>query len=320
MDILIDSQKNGKTIKALLREEMGYSSGMLKKLKFSPGGILVNGEFKTVRYELREGDILSIACEDKDEDVSPYIIPSDISIGIAYEDSFVTVVDKPSNMPAHPSHGHRLDTVANALAFRYNNEPYVFRPVNRLDRDTSGLMITANNRLSAFKLYKSMINGKIKKLYIAVLDGHPENDEGCIKTYVCRCEDSIVKRRVCKAEDADAKEAVTLYKTICKNDRYTVVVASPITGRTHQLRLHFSHIGCPITGDTMYGNESTVISRHALHAFYLSFPHPETNNTVSCTADLPEDMRALIDDTEYEAVKNIIDNGAENILDYDKTQ
>ncbi len=319
MDILIDKHKSGKTIKALLREEMGYSSGMLKKLKFSPGGILVNGEFKTVRYELKEGDILSIACEDKADDVSPYIIPADIPIEIAWEDSYVTVVDKPSNMPAHPSHGHRLDTVANALAHRYNTAPYVFRPVNRLDRDTSGLMITANTRLSAFKLYKSMITGKIKKLYIAILDGRLNEDEGCIKTYVCRCEDSIVKRRICTPEDNDAKEAVTLYRTVYNNEKHTVVIASPITGRTHQLRLHFSHLGCPITGDTMYGKESDAISRHALHAFFLSFPHPESNANINCIAELPDDMRAIIGDEGYEAVKTIINNGAENIFAYDKT-
>lgn len=294
MDILIDRENAGKTIRTLLRGDMGYSSGMLKKLKFSVGGILVNGEFKTVRYELKEGDILSIACEDKDEDVSPYITPVKLDIGIAYEDEQLTVVNKPYNMPAHPSFGHREDTVANALAYRYNNAPYVFRPVNRLDRDTSGLMLTANTRLSAFKLYQSMISGQIKKVYIAVLCGHLEEESGTVVTYVNRCDDSIVKRRICEADEEGSKKAVTKYKVLFTNEKYSVAIASPITGRTHQLRLHFSHLGCPIAGDTMYGTESADISRHALHAYALSFPHPESNRTICTYAEIPEDIKMLL--------------------------
>lgn len=296
MDILIDKENAGKNIRTLLRGDMGYSSGMLKKLKFSEGGILVNGEFQTVRYELKEGDVLSIACEDTDGDVSPYIIPFDLDIGIAYEDTHLTVVNKPHNMPAHPSFGHRDDTVANALAYRYSGEPYVFRPVNRLDRDTSGLMICARTRLSAYKLYKSMINSEIKKVYIAVLLGKPSEDGGIIKTYVNRCDDSIVKRRVCDENEDGAKEAITVYKTLFSTDKYTVVAASPITGRTHQLRLHFAHIGCPIVGDTMYGSESAEIDRHALHAAALRFPHPEVGNILTVFAPVPDDMKKLMDD------------------------
>lgn len=295
MDILIDKENAGKNIRTLLRGDLGYSSGMLKKLKFSEGGILVNGEFQTVRYELKEGDILSIACEDTDNDVSPYIIPCDLDIGIAFEDEHLTVVDKPYDMPAHPSFGHRDDTVANALANRYRNAPYVFRPVNRLDRDTSGLMICANTRLAAFKLYKSMISSEIKKVYIAFLTASPEKSEGVIKTYVGRCEDSIVQRRVCNPDDDGAKEAVTVYKTILETEKYTVVAASPITGRTHQLRLHFAHIGCPIAGDTMYGYADERISRHALHAYSLSFPHPESGDVMNISAPLHDDMKSLIE-------------------------
>ncbi len=298
MDILIDKENAGKNIRTLLRGDMGYSSGMLKKLKFSEGGILVNGEFQTVRYELKEGDVLSVACEDTDGDVSPYIIPYDLDIEIAYEDEHLTVVNKPSDMPAHPSFGHRDDTVANALAYRYSGTPYVFRPVNRLDRDTSGLMICARTRLAAYRLYKSMISSEIKKVYIAILTCAPEKSEGVIRTYVNRCEDSIVKRRICNECEDDAKEAVTVYKTLMQTKKYTVVAASPITGRTHQLRLHFAHIGCPILGDTMYGTSSSEIDRHALHAYSLTFPHPESGEQISAYAPVPDDMEMLIGSAE----------------------
>lgn len=294
MDILIDKNISGKNIKQLLIGEMGYSSRMLKRLKFSPGGILVNEQFKTVRYELKEGDILSIACEDTEEDTSPYIVPVELEIGIAYEDEHMTIADKPHSMPAHPSLGHRDDTVANALAYRYSQKPYVFRPVNRLDRDTSGLMITANTRLAAFKLYQNMINGEIKKAYIAILDNTPPKDIDILVSYMGRCEDSIVKRKICDENDSAAKIAVTAYRTIAKTDKYTVVLASPVTGRTHQLRLHFSSVGCAVTGDTMYGKENEQICRHALHAAYTALPHPQTNEIITLYSPLPEDMVSLI--------------------------
>ncbi len=315
MDILIDNTIAGKTIKQLLLGEMGYSSRMLKRLKFSPDGILVNGQFKTVRYELKEGDVLSIACEDTEDDTSPYIIPVDLKIGIAYEDEHLTVADKPHSMPAHPSLGHRDDTVANALAFRYDQKPYVFRPVNRLDRDTSGLMITANTRLAAFKLYQSMIRGNIKKAYIAILDSAPPKDSDMIVSYVRRCEDSIVKRRVCEENDPDAKIAITAYRTIAKTENHTVVLASPITGRTHQLRLHFSDLGCAITGDTMYGKESADISRHALHSAYTSFPHPQSQNIITLYAPLPEDMVKLLDDTTVEMIQSSLETEISLLLE-----
>ena len=138
MDIIINNNYEGKLIRDVLKSELGFSVNLIKKLKFSEDGIRVNGKWVTVRYTLQHGDVLSLVTEDKPDDVSPYIIPVDLPLGIVYEDEFVTAVNKPHNMPSHPSHGHRLDTVANALAHRYSDRTYVFRPVNRLDRDTSG--------------------------------------------------------------------------------------------------------------------------------------------------------------------------------------
>jgi len=292
MDILIDESNEGKTIRSLLRGDMGYSSAMLKKLKFSEGGILVNGEFRTVRYELKFGDVLSLAIEDTEEDVSPYIIPVELPIGICYSDSFLTVVNKPSDMPAHPSCGHREDTVANALAFLHKPEPYVFRPVNRLDRDTSGAMLVANSRFAAYTLYKSMVGGEIKKKYIAILDGTLNNKEGYLESYMRRCDDSIVKREICRENDG-GKLARTYYRVLFEKNGYTVVEASPETGRTHQLRLHFASQNAPITGDSMYGSESEYIPRQALHAYSLSFPHPKTKEVLTVFADIPDDMKEL---------------------------
>lgn len=310
MEIKINSTNCGKTIRALLRGDLGFSSAMLKKLKFSDGGILVNGEFRTVRYELREGDVLYLALEDTEQDVSPYIIPVDLPIEIVYSDSDLYVVNKPPNMPAHPSFGHRDDTVANALAYLNHPNPYVFRPVNRLDRDTSGAMLVARSRLAAYTLYKSMVSGEIQKSYIALLDGSLENDSGIIEKNLRRCEDSIVKREVCPPDEG--KYARTSYEVILKSDSHTLVRAYPETGRTHQLRVHFASIGTPICGDTMYGSESSLISRQALHAHTLDFPSPTDGTPVHAVAPIPEDVQKLITEifglspkeTEVKCLKN----------------
>ncbi len=294
MDILIDENLNGKTVRDVLQKTLRYSSNIIKKLKFSEGGILVNGQFVTVRYVLKSGDTLSLAVEDKAEDVSPYTIPVDIPIEVIYEDEYVTVVNKPSDMPAHPSHGHRDDTVSNALAYRYRGTNYVFRPVNRLDRDTSGCMLTANSKAASYRMYLSMTGGDIRKSYIAVTDGSPALSEGELRSHLCRCPDSIVKRRETSEDDPEGQLAVTTYEVLYSDGVHSVLKLSPITGRTHQIRVQLAGIGCPITGDDMYGCSSDLIRRQALHSHITCFPHPVTDSLIRVCAPIPDDMKRLI--------------------------
>ena len=296
MDLRIDTVWAGKTIREVLQRELGYSSNLIKKLKFSEGGILVNGEFRTVRYELQAGDVLSLKVEDSAADVSPYTIAAELPIQVVYEDAWVTVVNKPADMPAHPSLGHRLDTVSNALAWRYRDKPYVFRPVNRLDRDTSGCMLTANTRDASYKMYTFMTTGQITKAYIAILDGVPEQKSGRLASYMHRVEDSIIKREETTPDMPDAKIALTDYCVLWENDHHSVVLARPVTGRTHQIRVQFAGIGCPVTGDDLYGSASPHISRHALHSWRTMFPHPEDGHAVTVTAPLYPDMLSLLDE------------------------
>lgn len=294
MDILIENNYEGKLIREVLKKDLGYSVNMIKKLKFSPDGIKVNGQWVTVRYELKRGDVLSLDIDDKPEDVSPYIIPVDLPIEVVYEDESVTVVNKPYNMPSHPSLGHKLDTVANALAHRYKGETYVFRPVNRLDRDTSGCMLTANTRDASYKMMKAMMDGRIRKSYIAVTAGVPAIREGVLRSFMHRKDESIIEREECSPDAPDAKPAVTEYRVLCDNGREALILASPLTGRTHQLRIHFAGIGCPMVGDTLYGSGSEHIDRHALHSWKTVFPHPYSGDDVAVIAPIPEDMRQLI--------------------------
>jgi len=295
MDILINNNYEGLMIREVLKKKLGFSINMIKKLKFSDGGILVNGEWVTVRYVLNRGDILSLALEDKPEDVSPYLVPVDLPIDIIYEDEWLTAVNKPYNMPSHPSLGHTHDTVANALAYRYANKTYVFRPVNRLDRDTSGCMITANTKDSSYKLYCAMTEGRIRKQYLAVVDGVPKESAGVLRSYMHRKPDSIVMREETDESAPDAKYAETTYRVLCTNGKESVVLASPITGRTHQIRIHFAGISCPVTGDSLYGTESSLIERHALHSWKTTFPHPETDETIAITSRIPWDISSLME-------------------------
>ncbi len=296
MELRITAADAGKTILTLTRRDLGFSSALLKKLKFTEGGILVNGQFVTVRYVLQEGDVLSLAMDDTAEDVSPYIVPAPLSLPVLYEDDAVTAVNKPPDMPAHPSLGHKLDTVANALAYRYGDKPYVFRPVNRLDRDTSGVMLTANSKLAAFHMARLMQTGHIRKIYAAVLHGHLPAKEGVIDAPIRRMAESIIIRETCAPDAPGAHTAETRYRVLLETEAYTVAAAYPITGRTHQIRVHFTSLGCPLVGDDLYGCASPHIGRHALHAAVTSFPHPTSGEEMILRAPLPEDMRRLICD------------------------
>ena len=288
---IITEDDSGKTVKEILLGNIGISVSFLRHLKFIENGILLNGEHATVRKKVTVGDTLEIATEDKE--LGSRLTPKDIPLDVIYEDDALVVPSKPANMPTHPSHDHHGDTLADALAYRYRNEssPFVFRPINRLDRNTSGLTLIAKNRISAAKLSESMRNGKIKKLYVAILDGIPSENCGTIKTYMRRTAESIIVREVCP--DGEGDLAITHYKVLCKNDRYSLVLAAPETGRTHQLRVHFSHIGCSILGDDLYGNISPYIQRHALHAISLEFLHPSGERELSLYAPLCEDMGVL---------------------------
>ena len=293
MKYIIKAEENGRSVKEILRQGAGLSSGLIKHLKFLDDGIVLNGERVTVRKTVREGDVLSLAVEDKAD--GHRLTPTDIPLDIVYEDGRLVIPNKPPFMPTHPSHLHHGDTLADALAFRYGSEgtPFVFRPVNRLDRNTSGLTLIARDRISAARLALSMREGKIKKQYVALLDGLLPDGEGKIETYMKRTAESIIVRENCKKNEG-GDYALTEYKVLAKSERHTVVLASPITGRTHQLRVHFAGLGCSIVGDDIYGREDERIGRHALHAISLSFPHPDTQTEMRVIAPLPDDMKTLI--------------------------
>ncbi len=299
MNITVTKALDGMTVKDWLYKN-GISRGLITHLKKLEHGITVNGEHATVRRVLREGDMLSLAIDDRAEDENLNLVPTKMPLDIVYEDDDMIAVNKPSDMPTHPSIGHFDDTLANGLAYYFSSRgiPFVFRAVNRLDRDTSGIVLVAKNRVSAARLGELMRLGKIRKTYIAVLGGVLTPHSGEINAPIRRREASIILREVCTEDAPDAKSALTAYETLAASDDASIVRAEPITGRTHQLRVHFAHMGAPIVGDGMYGTAETAptkydreMTRHALHASGLEVDLGQ--NKLSISAELPNDMCLL---------------------------
>lgn len=294
MDILVDEALVGQCVRRVLQNELKLSTKMIKSLKYRPLGIAVDGKTVTVRHILKMGECLSLAIEDSES--SPALTPVDLPLDILYEDDDIVVPAKPADMPTHPSHDHYTDTVANALAFRYEKEgiPFVFRPINRLDRNTSGLLLISRNKRAAGKLTQSMKKGDIKKTYLAVTVGEMQEREGVIDAPLHRTKESIIVREVCSPTAPDADAACTEYRVLAAENGYSLVLVRPLTGRTHQIRVHFAHAGHPLVGDDLYGTPTPLISRHALHAYQLSFPHPMTEKPMTLSAPLCADMLSLI--------------------------
>lgn len=298
MIFTITAEQDGRTVLSFLKSTLKISGSALARLKRNERGILANDHHVTVRYILREGDLLYIDERDSWEDCNEAIEPVDLPIDIIYENDDIMIVNKPADMPTHPSHGHTNDTLANAVTFinKKRGYPSKFRPIGRLDRNTSGISLIAKHSVAASYLFYARQKGLIHKKYLAILSGKIESDANfhTIRTYMKRQEESVILRCVGEAEEEGAYLAVTHWRALFSSDEVSVVEAIPETGRTHQLRVHFAHLGHPILGDDIYGSPSEHISRHALHAAYLSIPMPYGTDEASFTAPPPEDMtRAL---------------------------
>ncbi len=260
--------------------DFGVSSSLLKKLKQTEGGIEINGCPARSIDLLHTGDTLKISIKNNGH------MPSPLKNGFArpvYQDEDILVFDKPAFMPVHESRNHQGDTLANAAAC-YMESDMTFRAVYRLDRDTSGLVLIAKNELSAGKLA-----GKVKKDYYAVVSGILEGS-GTIDLPVRRVEDSIIKRGVFD----DGERAVTHWNAIKNDGEKTLLKIHLETGRTHQIRVHFSHIGYPLCGDTLYGGKCDFINRQALHCKTIYFAHPITDKKMKIDCDFPQDFEGLI--------------------------
>lgn len=291
MTFCVPKAYDGKLMREFIRGACGVTHGMLVRLKKIPGGILLNGEPVTVRAVLSERDRVSLMIEDSENDVNPYVSACGEMPEILYEDDAVIVVNKPCGMPTHTSLGHRDDSLANRVCAYYKERgvPFVFRAVNRLDKDTSGAVLIAKNAFYAAKLSAAIAEGGTEKRYFALLCGDVEA-EGRIEGYIKREDKSIIKRSFSRSPSEGADYSLTEYVRISAKNGISAVALALKTGRTHQIRVHVASLGAPILGDTLYGKESELIKRQALHAYFLAFPSPINGETVTVRAPLPKDI------------------------------
>ncbi|HAR84836.1 MAG TPA: RluA family pseudouridine synthase [Clostridium sp.] len=251
----------------------------------------VNGKEVKLNYKLQEDDVIEVTVNAEE---SQNIEGEDLNIKVIYEDDDLLIVDKPPFMVVHPTKSHPMGTLANGVIhhFRSNNDNSIVRLVSRLDRDTSGLIMIAKNQFSHMNLAKSMEKNLIKKSYLAITHGNLENQEGTIDLPIGRPTDETIKRAVLE----DGQKSITHYKVKESYKEGTLVELVLETGRTHQIRVHLSYVGCPIYGEQLYSdfNDEELISRQALHAYALTLPHPRSGEILNFESALPEDMTKLI--------------------------
>ena len=278
------------TIEHFLKSK-GYSSQCIKELKKMPQSILINGEWQYMKHLLQPGETLTVHV--KEETSSEKIPPVELPLDIIYEDEDILVVNKPADMPIHPSLNNYYNSLANALAwyFEKQGKPFIFRCINRLDRDTSGLTIIAKHMLSAGILSTMVAQRHIHREYLAIVQGEITPPQGTINAPIGRKGDSIIERMV---DYEQGEHAITHYQRIKYVNGHSLLSIHLETGRTHQIRVHMKHIGFPLIGDTLYNPNVQLIQRQALHSHRLQFTHPITGEPMEFTAPLPEDMHRVL--------------------------
>lgn len=276
-------------VKEVLKAYFGISERLLLKLK-NTQNILLNGTSTYVSKEVVSGDIIEVLIDFVEDNSN--IVPIKMNLNIIYEDDSYLVLNKEPNMAIHPSMLHYDTSLSNGVKYYFDsiNLKKKIRPVNRLDKDTSGLVIFAKNEYIQECLVSQMKTKNMKKTYIAVCEGLFTEKSGTINAPIARKPGSIIERYV----DSSGDIAITHYEVLDEIDNVSIVKCVLETGRTHQIRVHLSHLGHPILGDTLYGNKNTNVPRQLLHAYKLDFIHPISKENVSYTAPIPEDFKNYI--------------------------
>ncbi|MFZ5645660.1 MAG: RluA family pseudouridine synthase [Bacillota bacterium] len=288
--LTISENDQGRTIEAVLKERYSMSRSLIRKIK-REGQVYLNGNPVFLIERVGKGDILVVVINsEKGSD----ILPEEIPLKIIYEDEDVIAVDKPPGMIVHPVRGERENTLANAVIgywLKKGKRNPVYRPVYRIDRDTSGIVLVAGTRMAHLSLDLQLRERIMKRKYIAIAGGLVFNNYGVINEPIGRKKGSIVEREV----TGSGSVSVTHYSVIKRLPDIEATVLEVVleTGRTHQIRVHMSHIGHPLLGDTLYGGNRDLIKRQALHSHRAEFNHPKTGERIVLKSDLPEDMKKL---------------------------
>lgn len=290
IDYNIDPASDGLRVEQFLRRR-GYSAQNLTEIKRMPRSILVNGVHYYMKQQLAAGDHLQVLIEETA--CSRNIPPVRLPLNVIYEDEDLIVINKPAGMPIHPSLNNYTNSMANALAWYYQEQgkPFIFRCCNRLDRDTSGLTIVAKHLVSGNILSDMARRHEIHREYLAIARGSVSPKTGTITAPLARKPGTIIERTV---DFSHGEEAVTHYKVIDEKNGHSLVSLRLETGRTHQIRIHMKYLGYPLIGDYLYNPDMEYIKRQALHSYRLRLTHPITGEALEFTAPLPDDMRQII--------------------------
>ncbi len=279
----------GRTVQSILRREFACSESHISRMKRREEGILLGGARCYVTARVREGDVLSVEIGDLPDG---HIVPMEFPLVVVYEDDDLLIIDKPAGISVHQSTRDPEElTLENAVCY-YLGGDISPHPVSRLDRGTSGLMAFAKSGYLHERLRRQMHSQDYARVYLGIAVGRVTPPDGIIELPIGMAEGSTYQRAIVP----DGQSAKTEYMTIATNERFTLLRLVPQTGRTHQLRLHMSAIGYPLAGDWLYGAEDrALIARPALHSYELTLTHPISGERIHLTAELPEDMRRLID-------------------------
>lgn len=273
-------------INQILKQEFHISARLLHKLIVEKH-VLLNSNIVDTRQSVENGDVITVDLNF--EENSENIIATPMKLNIVFEDDGLLILNKPAGIAVHPSILHYEDSLSNGVKFYFQSIGLKrkIRPVNRLDLNTSGLIIFAKNEYVQECLIRQMSNRSFKKEYIAIVQGHFAEPTGTINLPIARKDNSIIERCI----SPDGQEAITDYCVLQEFNDYSIVKCMLKTGRTHQIRVHMSSIGHPLLGDTLYGVKSPLISRQALHSYKIAFIHPVSHENMEFTCDLPDDMK-----------------------------
>ena len=295
LTLTVTPEQAGKDVNTLLRKELHLSGSSVRRAKNLPDGILLDGQPVFTNARVAEGQTLSVALGDTvlSEQIEAVSVPLDIR----YEDEDLLIINKDGRTPVHPSQGHHGDTLANFLMAYYETIGLraAFHPVNRLDRGTSGLMAVAKHPHAHEILQQQLQDGRLARTYLAVCEGGPEPRSGTIDAPICRDPGSILRRMV----SPEGAEARTHYEVLEQANDRSLVRLQLETGRTHQIRVHMTHLGCPLVGDFLYGTETEELpDRFALHSASIRLFQPITGEEIALEAPLPPELQNLLHQEE----------------------
>jgi len=280
----------GLTIEKFLKTQ-GYSSANITAIKKMPNNVVIAGKWVHMNQVLEPNQILTVNISETD--ASQNIPPVQMALDIVYEDEDILVVNKPAGLSIHPSLNHYEDSLANGLAYYFESQgkPFIFRCANRLDKNTSGLTLISKHLVSANIISTAVKNREFHREYLAIVRGHLPEKVGIIDAPIGRVNDSIITRQV---DFENGEPAITHFRVIEEKNGHSLISIHLETGRTHQIRVHFKHLGFPLVGDHLYNPDMEYINRQALHSHKISFTHPITKKAMEFVAPLPNDMLTIL--------------------------